>query len=266
MSNINNFISSINKYSDLARSDRFKVFISPGPNKLASVLGASGSEELSLRCEEAELPGRTLATADLRTYGPIIRYPTQTTYNDLNLTFLCTSNLQGTAGTGLKEKMIFDDWMDLVNPSPTSESNIGSAYWNMNYKSDYATDIRIHHYDTVDNRVSYMVKIYDAFPIAMNQVSLGWGTEGIVRLVVTFAYTRWARVSSPTETSSLIGTSGGRGESILTRQEQAFNVEEQARLVNQAESQARTFLRENRAGSGALLELIGPGPGGAVIP
>jgi hypothetical protein len=251
MSNISNFISSINKYSDLARSDRFKVFIYPGPNKLTSVLGILGTEELSLRCEEAELPGRTIATADLRTYGPIIRYPTQTTYNDLSLTFLCTSNLKGTSSTGLKEKMIFEDWMDLVNPTPNSFGFRSDAFWNMNYKTDYAADIIIRHYDTVDNRPSYSVKIFDAFPIAINQVSLGWGTEGIIRLIVTFAYTRWTRISSSTITSSLIGTSGGEGPDITRSQNENFNAESVELLqLNQEQESRERQSRERQSSSG----------------
>lgn len=211
MSSINDFLSSINRYSDLARSDRFKAFIYPTGTRLGSIINGA---DLVLRCEEAEFPGRTLATADLRTYGPIVKYPTLTTYNDLNLTFLCSANRSGTSRTGLPEKVVFDDWMDLINPSPSVSSNPQSTpFWNMNYKTEYMSNIYIVHYDTVENRPTYGVRIYEAFPIAMNQVSLSWSTDAIIKLVVTFSYTRWAREDAfsalTTNTSEFARTAPG---------------------------------------------------------
>lgn len=209
MSRISEFLSTINKFSDLARSDRFKVFIYPTGGKLTGILNKSDEIKQGFRCEEAELPGRTLGTADLRTYGPIVKYPTLTSYNDLNLTFLCSANKKGTEKTGLPEKIIFDDWMDLINPSPSFNSNPQiTPFWNMNYKTDYTAMIYVQHYDTVENRPTYGVRIEDAFPIAMNQVSLNWGTDSVIRLIVTFSYTRWYRFGSDdiTDTSAFART------------------------------------------------------------
>ena len=66
--------------------------------------GSSISRYLSLQCESAELPGRNIGTADVKIYGPSFKVPTSTSYNDMNLTFLCTNDFY--------ERKLFDKWLE----------------------------------------------------------------------------------------------------------------------------------------------------------
>jgi len=217
-SDIGNFAAYLNRYTDVARASRFKVYITPKHLSLAANAGVT--EKLSFQCESAELPGRTLATFDARTYGPSIKYPYQTSYGDINLTFYCTGNPTGTTSQGLWEKRFFDAWMDKINriPSRTPQNSsfgdpelfVYPPAWNMAYKDDYSSEIEIVHYDS-DGDETYVVKLIDAFPIAVNQLSLSWAEESVLRLVVTFAYTRWetigkAAVSLPKPVSAAPAT------------------------------------------------------------
>lgn len=201
ISSIENIRSSINKYSDVARSDRFLVTFS-NLGKFASAASASlqifnAEELLQLRCEEAELPGRTIQTTDARTYGPMVKYPSLTSYSDINLTFICSTNPVGTRKQGLPEKMIFENWMDFINPSPNPSATYSTGnFWNFSYKNEYARDITITHYGPLEDEVTYAVKLIEAFPIAMNQITLGWGNDSIAKLTVSFAYTRWERITT----------------------------------------------------------------------
>lgn len=215
ISSIDVFRSSVGSYTDLARSDRFIVsFRNLGLFAQSVSLKIPNSERLlELRCEEAELPGRTLDTINSRTYGPILKYPSLSTYSDINLTFLCSTNPVGSIENGLPEKMIFENWMDYINPSPNKNVIFGQAsFWNFNYKENYAREIEIKHYGPIisskrfeersaesgDNpELIYGVKLIDAFPISINQISLGWGNDSIARLIVTFAYSRWERITTP---------------------------------------------------------------------
>ena len=49
------------------------------------------SRYLALQCETAELPGKSLQTADVKIYGPTFKVPFQTQYNETTLTFVCTN-------------------------------------------------------------------------------------------------------------------------------------------------------------------------------
>jgi hypothetical protein len=157
--------------NDLARANRFDVTISP-PLSLWWANSVS-QKQLKYRCEVSQLPGRTLATTERKTYGPIEKLPYITTYNDIDLTFL----IDGDMGI----KYLFDSWMNLVNPQSTN---------NFNYKSDYASSIIINQYG-VDNKLVYTAELFDAYPISINQMDLDWASDAPHKLTVTFAYTKW---------------------------------------------------------------------------
>ena len=73
---------------------------------------SSMSRYLALQCEAAELPGKTLQTADVKIYGPTFKVPYQTQYSDTTLTFLCTNEFY--------ERKLFDRWMEAIHPSDTN--------------------------------------------------------------------------------------------------------------------------------------------------
>lgn len=166
---INDFKSSFN--TDLARPSRFDVMI-PVPLVLLGSPYVS-SRSLMYRCETASLPGRTFEMTEQKTYGPVEKYPHLTSYTDIDLTFLIDDDM--------KQKYLFDGWLDRINSTVTN---------NYSYKEEYATTITINQYD-VQNNLSYSVDLFDAYPISMNQMDLDWSNDGVHKLSVTFAYTSW---------------------------------------------------------------------------
>jgi hypothetical protein len=122
----------------------------------------------------AELPGRTFNVTE-RKFGsaPVQKVPYQSLYTDVNMTFIVSGDMT--------ERLVFDQWMELINPSST---------YNFKYKTDYATDIVIRQYD-LQNKLTYASVLIDAFPLAVNQLDLDWTSDNYHRLSVTFAYTNW---------------------------------------------------------------------------
>ena len=167
--NINDFLTSFK--GDLARPSRFEVYI-------------TGERDLTLRCETAELPGKTMVTHDQKFYGTIEKYPYQHSYNDMNLTFI--------VGDDMYERIFFDDWMDSVGGT---QSN-----FNFNYKDTYVRDVLVTQFDLYGNP-SYKVKLINAYPIAVNQLDLDWSTDGHHKLTVVLAYTYWESVPVPFRSS-----------------------------------------------------------------
>lgn len=170
---INEFKSSFT--TDLARPNRFNVEV-PIPLGLIPYVGSA--RRLSFRCENTELPGRSIATTAMKIYGPEEKYPYQTTYNDINLTFI--------VGDDMREKLFFDAWLEWINPSLTH---------NFKYKVDYAVPLRINQYN-LSNKISYSVDLIEAYPIGINALDLDWSSDGHHKLSVTFAYTRWKNNSA----------------------------------------------------------------------
>jgi len=162
------FKSSFSK--ELARPSKFDVNI-PIPLGLIPYLGTS--RMLTVRCENAELPGRTIATTSTKIYGVEEKFPYMSSYNDMSLTFIVSDDM--------KEKKFFDAWLNWINPNST---------YNLKYKQDYSVGLRINQYD-VRNEVSYSVDLVDAYPIAVNGMDLNWSADGYHKLTVTFAFTSW---------------------------------------------------------------------------
>ena len=166
---ISEFKSTFTK--DLARANRFDVNI---PIPLTLIPYIKSAKNLMYRCENANLPGRSLMTTEQKIgSNPIEKYPYMTSYNDIDLTFIVDGDMN--------QKIFFDAWLNYINPSYN---------YNFRYKSDYATVITINQYD-VTNQISYSINLYDAYPVSMNQLDLDWSSDSPHKLSVTFAYTRW---------------------------------------------------------------------------
>jgi len=182
MPEIYEFISSFT--NDISRTNRFNVQLNI-PFTIATLAGI-GDRTMTLRCESAEFPGKTLNTHDQRIYGPIERYPNQVQFQDVTLTFI--------VGSDMKEKSLFDIWFEKISPTRN---------WDMEYKIDesgrktYTADIVINQYDVSDQLV-YAVRLVDAFPHSMNQLDLNWSDDNHHRLTITFAYFYWEVLTDTT--------------------------------------------------------------------
>lgn len=203
------FFSALASFNDVARVNRFHVLIPKPQNLFVPNL----SPMLKFSAESAELPGRTISTFDRKDYVLTEKMAMGSTFNEMTITFLCYSNKSGTENSGLPQKRFFDKWLDLINPTASADpTTIGASPYfapnNMNYKQDYVTTIEIMQYDQVakseaSDGLSYHVKLVDAFPTSVGSIGLNWGDDGVAKLPVTFAYTRWFRVDSNSTQESI---------------------------------------------------------------
>jgi hypothetical protein len=138
---------------------------------------ASLSRYLSLQCDTAELPGKTLQTADVKIYGPIFKVPYQTQFTEINLMFLCTNDFY--------ERKLFERWMESIMPMDTH-----NLRFSKDEETRYLTNIRILQYDDFIKRI-YAVELIDAFPIGMAPQGLSWADDGFHRLSVQFAFQKY---------------------------------------------------------------------------
>jgi len=183
-------------YGSLAKSCRFAVRILPTGLNNPLKQYYQTFQDLVYLCEVAEFPGRGFQNVDLRYYGPSFKMPFQTSYEDINLTFLCRSQSP--------ERELFDDWMDLINPVTT---------FDFNYRDDYACQIDIFQFSEYDSEgygssdVEYMFSLKDAWPVLVSPQQVTWADDQFLRLGVTFTYTKWMRGGlDPTPTNSANGS------------------------------------------------------------
>jgi hypothetical protein len=205
------FLSNINAKEGLAKPSRFEVVL-PIPPYINSFIGSSFLEKilnlpnvliaeisdivrqtsvdtqsrsdnpsmsryLALQCESAELPGKTLQTADVKIYGPIFKVPYQTQYSDINLTFMCTNEFY--------ERKLFDRWIEAIMPTDTN-----NLRYSKGANTRYLTNIKIIQYDEFIRQI-FAVELIDAFPIGISPQQVSWSEDNFHRLTIQFAYQRY---------------------------------------------------------------------------
>ncbi len=147
---------------------------------------------LTLRCEQAELPGKTILTVEDKLYGPVRKIGYGQMFIDTTMTFICTAD-------GWEEKEFFDNWQnDIVDPD----------LYDANYYENYITNIQLKTF-TEGNVPSYKISFMEAYPLNVGAINLGWGQNNeYARLSVTFAYRRWKQIKEKvthSTTNELVG-------------------------------------------------------------
>lgn len=184
---INNFVTyDVTTAIDNIGNNLINSFLDPVTSFVNQALGrgpideqsrTSNSQlmkELSLLCENAEFPGKTLATHDARVYGPTYKIPYMAQYSESNFTFLCTNQFQ--------ERAFFERWMEAILPTDTNNARFPKSE-----KSRYLTNIKVIKYDDTANQV-FVVELQDAFPVGLSPQQVAWSDDAIMRLTVQFSY------------------------------------------------------------------------------
>lgn len=168
---------------DLGRNTYFQVeFFS----RQLSEIPSSRPSTLKFVCHSAELPGETFEVAEQRIYGVTEKFPIRTHLNDITLSFY-------TRGSGLEtSRMAFLYWISQVSGRNQALKFPGSTdmetNYNLRYKNDYAGTVVITQFASTGEPLLDVI-LYEAFPIAINQVPLDWSAENQAQsLMVTFSY------------------------------------------------------------------------------
>lgn len=181
MANVNTFRARIAKGRDFAKANRFSVvFNVPGGVRNSSLYSA----DLTYLCEAAELPGRALNVQEYRYYGPNFKMPHQSVYTDINFTLYVRSFM--------RDKALFDDWIDYINPKTT---------YDFRFRREYSTSVHVWQFEE-NGKPSYVATLNKAYPINVNPMPLSWAEDNIHRLQVTFCYVDWRKLDDPRPTGS----------------------------------------------------------------
>ena len=130
------------------------------------------------RCEKAELPGRTLATAeDGVGGGPALKLPYDVTYNDISLSIICSADMI--------ERKFFEEWMDRII-GRGGRTNAGLV----SYYSDYALGVSLKVEQLNESGKTLIAyTLQDIYPTALTPMNAAWEENNTYqRFGVTLAY------------------------------------------------------------------------------
>lgn len=197
MLNVNKFVQSVTKKGGLAGTSKYVVRINPKSLVPTHITKRFFPDDLELYCSSVNLPGKSFVNIDYRqyTYDTIQRRPINVTFNDLTCTFLIDMRGDTLA--------FFNTWMNYIIGTSdfigdSVSRNVESYVHEVSYPEEYLTDIDIYvlnpnvaSSDQVDigSEAVAHYKVYDAFPIIIGDVDLGYGNQNTVAaFTVVFAY------------------------------------------------------------------------------
>ena len=131
---------------------------------------------LTVTCDTAPLPGLSFQTSPIGDQGPEKAYPYAPSYEDLELSFVCSESM--------RERIFFDAWFESI--CLVTENNIPKFTW----RNDYVTTITMDKLDKNDN-VTYSLNLLEAYPITMSDQEMGYDQNEALKLSITFNYSRW---------------------------------------------------------------------------
>lgn len=170
-------------YGGLAKTSRFvaRINSSPLPMRDSDKDPSKIRKDLAYLCEAAELPGRGFLSNEIHYYGPTFKVPFQSSYEDLNLTFICRDSFL--------ERQFFDDWLDVINPIST---------YDFAYRDEYKCSIDLFQMSDINDGTEnptprYKFIFEDAWPILVNPQASTWADDNFQRLTISFTFKRWKR-------------------------------------------------------------------------
>ena len=180
---INTFITKIDADKGLAPLDKFQVTVIPPPDVKNLEGMANNLKGLEFLCDAAPMPGKTIATSELRHYGPTRKIAREVTYPEMQLSFIMTN--------AMTARNVFLDWMNFIIDPKTA---------NIEYQDSYKGTIKILMMDQQAAVASVSAAIQaveyrEAFPTNVDPINLGWDQMNqLGKFSVNFAYKKWVSI------------------------------------------------------------------------
>jgi hypothetical protein len=182
MPNIQDFLSLV-RQNGLARREKYQVNIF-GPN-----IGTDMERDLSLLCEDASIPGLMLGTRSIRLNNLNIQRPATVNYMGESSTFTFLID-----NTWLARRY-FDAWMSKI----ITENREVAQYKDIIGRIEVISIAEVADSATGDfsEKELYGVVLEEAFPKTISLTPVAYGSIGIIRMTVDFAFKRWVKKEVP---------------------------------------------------------------------
>lgn len=175
---INSFVANITE--GFASPNKYKVMfnrpnITSNSRTGTSAEGSGDDESISIMCNVANIPGRSIKTYENRHYGVPFKLPYTAEYGDISFSFV--------SQIGFREREFFKKWQEEVVDPVTGL---------LNFYDNYKGSIILFHLDGRDGDPDYMVNIIDAYPVSVGEMALGYSMMNETMISsITFTYRSW---------------------------------------------------------------------------
>jgi hypothetical protein len=190
MSKLNEFIANVKM--GMAKTSFFSVLLTL-PKALSNYEPSrSNMNKILLFCDQAQIPGVSFSTNQVRSYGEFREMAYEKLYEPIQLSFY--------VDVDMSVKKLFDAWVSIVQNPKTRD---------FYYPDDYSTDkFDIIVQDSMDSP-KYTISLFKAYPKTIAPIQLDYSSKDIMKMQVTMVY-QYYEVSqsynpSSVNSSSMIG-------------------------------------------------------------
>lgn len=167
MSSLNDFISQVKQ--GMAKPNHFLVQLNLPPS-LTNVQSID-MQKVILFCDQAQLPGVSFGTNPVRSYGEVREVPYEKLYEGVNLSFYVDANMT--------VKLLFDEWMALIQ-NPTTRD--------FNFAQKYMTDTINIIVENSQGESVYMCTLHECYPKAVAPIQLDYSAKDVMKMNVSMTY------------------------------------------------------------------------------
>ena len=171
---LNDFISEV-KSKGLMRTANYTVVMSL-PAALSTKY-TTNLQNILMFCDKVDMPGVTVATAPVKTFGEARETPYDRQFGTTVLTFFVDNNM--------KVKSMFDDWVNVIQDQETRL---------FEYYANYITNIEIHVED-IQGKKRYAIVLKECYPKDIGSISLDYSSKEVMKLSVTLNYKSWQHLA-----------------------------------------------------------------------
>ncbi len=172
---IDTFKSAISQGSGLARGTLFEVILPQISNITID------TTFLNLMCESVTFPGREISYLESELTIKPVKVANSFTQTDVEISFTLTNDW--------KVWDYINEWHSMCFPG----INTSNKPIYVEYKKEYAKDIRIKHYDSTGN-VRKEIILVKAFPVTLSSMEFSNFSSEILKCNASFVYDKWYKV------------------------------------------------------------------------
>jgi hypothetical protein len=149
-----------------------------------TILDMDIDDTFSWRCERAELPGRTLSTADdAGGGGTALKLPYDVTFADTSLSIICSEDM--------RERIFFENWIDsVVTPAGYDTATTAFQAGLVRFHDEYARGIKLEVSQLNSSGKKLLTyTLHDIYPTAITPMTATWEeVNSYQRFGVTLTY------------------------------------------------------------------------------
>jgi hypothetical protein len=166
--------------------ERYRVNFTVPTNAIlrGSMVQLNDNNKIDIMCHTCSLPQRAIMTSPVKLVSVPYRAPySQAEYDQVSFDFYSDHYLN--------TRRFFESWQQSMIDLKTN---------NLYYYDDYTTDVTIHVYDD-NNNETYVVKLYECFPISVGDASLAYNNSEAQNITVSLSYMGWRNITEDKNTS-----------------------------------------------------------------